>query len=551
MSKTQFATFSPEKQASILHDFMDLFRGNSRGYGVGEFIGAKQRETDNKWTPGHVRWTWGPPGDDQYLGHLRGDFLTGIGVLCDDGNVWFTCLDVDDYDIDYHDVMNKIQRLALPIVVFRTKSGGLRIALFFSEPVEAKDVLSRMKRLAGVLGYSGSEIFPKQVSLDVKNGDCPSWIFLPYGGTGDIFPEQGAMNDSGNLMDIPEAIRHCQRQRLTQKQFLELFAEEDRAKANGKANGNKHPKGTWMQEDTVEKTIDTMFWGGPPCLWTIVHTKYQHFQNNFLLNCAVFLKKKYPENWDKPLEWVNFNILQPTGNMQKLAEIIKSVKGHDYTFKCNDEPIVSFCFSDACRKQLFGVGDNSGVEGLELGMTVVNCIPRIYYVNAGNGDGRMMLEGKDIATYHKYKEKCLENGVKFPLNFTKSAEWDKLITKAMENATIVEPLSIQRTNVNEIELLSTWFSRVIPPWVKKGVVDDKTDYIRIKEVERRIYFKWERLADFLRRIYNERDAERMRIFVANQCEEHKEGRGHWWRHTWSISFDKFDEEAISRWLNPE
>src|ERR1700747_454204 len=154
MLETTFSSYSTGKQAQVLHDFMELFQGNDRGYGVGEFAGARQREEDNKWTPGHVRWTWGKPEAEQYHVHLAGKLLVGIGVLCDDGNVWFSCLDIDEYEIDYYEVMQKIKQTTLPLCVFRTKSGGLRITLFFDEPISAEDVIPRMRRLAARLGYA-------------------------------------------------------------------------------------------------------------------------------------------------------------------------------------------------------------------------------------------------------------------------------------------------------------------------------------------------------------------------------------------------------------
>src|ERR1700751_1740285 len=220
MSGTQYSNYQPDKQALLLNNFMDLFRGNERGHGIGEFVGVKQREEDNKWTPGHVRWTWGKPDRAQYHAHLNGDYLIGIGVLCDSGCVWFTCLDIDEYDIDYSAVMQKVRQTSLPLVVFRTKSGGLRITIFFSEPIEAEDVIPRMRKLAAMLGYAGCEVFPKQTKLLVDKGDCPSWIYLPYGGTGDVFPEQGCMNEGGNLMEIDEAMPYCLKRRLNKQNFM-------------------------------------------------------------------------------------------------------------------------------------------------------------------------------------------------------------------------------------------------------------------------------------------------------------------------------------------
>jgi hypothetical protein len=548
MSGTQYTTLPPEKQAFILKHFMNLFRGNDRGYGVGEFAGAKFDEDKNKWKPGHLRWTHGKPGDEQFHSHLSGNYLIGIGPICDDATCWFATLDVDKYDLDYIEEMEKIKRLGLPLVVFRTKSGGLRVTIFFSEAIDAVDVISRMKRLAGVLGYSGCEIFPKQASL-AKEGDCPNWIFLPYGGTGGIFPEQGCMNEMGNLMEIGEAMDLCTKSRIDRTKFMSLFAEEDKAKSNGKTNGSKHPKGAWVQEDTHEKTVDTMFWGGPPCLWTIVHTNYQHFQNNVLLACGVLFKHKYPDNWEGPLDYVNLYVLRPSGDPTKLAEVKKSLKSHDYNYRCKDEPIVGFCFSDACRRQPYGVGRDGGTDSLELGMTIVNCVPRQFWVNVG--EHRISFVADELLTQQRYKIKCLEHGVPFP-NSMKREDWESLVRRAIENATVVEPTSIMRTGAAEMEMISTWFARHVPIWIKLGRPDDRKDVLRVVEKEQRIYFKWENFVHFLRSAYSDREVKTMRSFLDEHCEEHgKEGRGHWWRCTWSIRFDKFDEEVIERWLNPD
>ena len=550
MSVTYYTTLNENQQASILKDFMALFRGNERGYGVGEFVGARQRETDNKWTPGHVRWTWGQPGEEQYASHLRGDSLTGIGVLCDDGNVWFTCLDVDDYDIDYSEVMSKINRLKLPLVVFRTKSGGLRICMFFSEPVEADMVIQRMHKLSASLGYAGCEIFPKQTKLLVEKGDCPSWIYLPYSATGDMFSEAGCMNDFGNLMELPEAMMHCKKMRIDRAHFLNLFASEKMADANGKKNGKKHPNRIWVEEGTKEDIIDEIFYDGPVCLRMLSRNGVGlGHQNHCLAHTATFLKKKY-ENWQKALEWFNYNVLVPPGDREKLADIIKRWDKGTYEYLCHNEPMQSYCDSLACRSKKYGVGSSGdGVRYPELGMTIVNRRPPIFIVSVG--EARLQMDSSELLNQNRFQEKFLEERIAIPAA-RKKEEHINWINMQMESATVVEPTNIMRTNAAEIEMISSWFSRVVPPWVKRGVNEDKKDRVRVKEEERRIYFKWELgLMEWLRRMYSDREVKTMRTFVDRNCEFHLEGRGHWWRYTYSISFDKFDEEDVERWLNPE
>jgi hypothetical protein len=546
---TTFSTLSLEKQSHVLKDFASLFRGNERGYGVGEFRDARQREEDNKWTPGHVRWVWGAPGQEQIAAHLKGELLTGIGVLCDDGKCWFACLDIDEYDeMDYKDVMQKIQATTLPLVVFRTKSGGLRICIFFSELIEATEVIPRMRKLAAILGYAGCEVFPKQTSLRVEKDDCPSWIYLPYGGTREIFAEQGAMNEGGNLMDIGEAVTYCMNRRLNRLNFFNLFAAEKAAETNGRRNGKKHPAGLWVEESTKEDTINAMFWDGPVCTWILARKGVgQGHRNNFLAHCATFLKKKY-ENWSAAIDWVNVNVLVPVGDLETLSNLKKRWNGHAYEYQCHDEPMATFCDAHGCRLKRYGVGSDGGIDYPELGMTIINTEPPTYMINAG--EHRIDMSPAEIYGIRTFQIKFLEKRARMPTNL-KQATHVNWINSLMDTATVVEPTHIMRANANELELLTSYFARYVPIWIRRGVPDDKSDAIRVKEEERRIYFKWEKLAEYLRRAYKDSDVKSMRKFIDAKGQYHLSDRGHWWRCTWSLSFDIFDEDDVSRWLHPD
>ncbi len=549
MSGTQFATFAPQKQASILHVFMDLFKGNDRGYGVGEFVGVKQRESDNKWTPGHTRWTWGQPGEEQYGAHLRGDYLTGIGVLCDNGSVWFSCLDIDEYEIDYSEVMSKVKRAGLPLVVFRTKSGGLRICIFFTEPIEADVVISRMHKLSASLGYAGCEIFPKQTKLLVEKGDCPSWIYLPYGGTGDVFPEQGCMNDMGNLMEISEAMAHCTDLRIDRSQFLNLFAAEKAADANGKKNGKKHPNGVWVNEGDKQDIIDEMFHDGPVCLRILSRLGiHQGQQNHALAHCATFLKKKY-ENWDKALEWVNYNVLVPVGDIEKLQSIIKRWENNKYEYQCHEEPMRSFCDSLACREKKYGVGSDMNITMPELGMTIINRKPRMFIISVG--EIRIQMEATQLINQNMFQNKFLEEGITVP-HQRKKEEHSNWINMQMASATVVEPSYLMRTNATELEIFERFLGWHLKSWVRRGMIPKETDIVRAVPKEKRFYFKWKDMESSLRKNMLDREIPSMRIFIENNCTHHKDdSRGRWWRYTYSISFDKFDEDMVNEWMSED
>jgi len=568
-SDNPFSTYAASKQAEIIAKLMELFKGNSRGFGLGEIKGAKFNEDKNKWIPGGVRWQWGAASEAEWRLHLTGLRFLGIGPILDDSTVWFSCIDVDrtqdniDYEFDYADEMGKIKRSGFPLIVYRTKSGGLRVTIFFSEPVEAELAIKRMKQIAAQLGYAGQEIFPKQSKLDVEHGDCPSWIYLPYGPIGENqFPEQCCMNESGNAMDLYESVIHAMRMRISKQKFYDLFVAEISAKSNGRANGKKHPKGKWVDPnggESYEDSVKTMFWDGPICLWHISLEKSTHDQHYFLLNCGIFLKRKYPENWDKALEWVNFNVLRPTGDIAKLEIMIKDLKNRGdrpYEYTCKNPPICNRCHAHACKKQPFGVGQGNGVDHYELALTVWNSKPQIFFTNVGQE--RIACNAQELESLKLYRKKCLEYTLSFP-DMMPQREWDRIIKYSLENATIVDPPELLKTNANEIAILQRFFGAHIPRSVRawgndylsgKGKPDD---LVRIREKEGRIYFKFDGFENFCRRSFNMGKKEfqdfRMYISEKGQWHDRTESLGGWYRSTFSMDMGLFNEDVVKRWLN--
>jgi hypothetical protein len=541
---------------------MGLFRGNTKGHGVGDPArGLSLRAADNKWNYDKEKkatyWRHGAPELEHYTDHLEGRKAIGIGPILDNGMVWFCCLDVDKYELDYAEEMEKITKSGLPLVVYRTKSGGIRPALFFKEQVEAEIAYNTMKNISARLGYAPCEIFPKQVTALDKD-DMPSWIFLPYGPTHDKFSDQCCMNAYGNPMTLEDAIGFAEDHRISREELLALSAADGKVKSEARATGRKtHGAGKWQEEETEELTRIATFCDGPDCLWHISKSGCQQgSQHNFLLNVAAFLKRKYPENWKDALKWVNFRILRPPGDPERITELIKSVASKTYEYTCKDEPIVSHCNPYLCRMAKYGVGnDKAQAEHIEMGLTIWNTEPRKYFVNIGNK--RIWLTGKEMLGQNLYREKCLEYGVSFP-DKMKQSDWDAIIRRAVDNATIVDPPEILRTNASEIDILHIYFSLHIPNGVRSGgeeyLAGKIGDLVRLKVKEETIYFKWHGLARF---VYggvrlNGKELEALKMFIVNRGREYgKTELRDWFRCTLSLPFAVFDEAVVDKWLHPE
>ncbi len=112
--------------------------------------------------------------------HLSGKGASlGIIPINAENKCKWGCVDVDQYPLDHKQLVEKIRRLKLPLVVCRSKSGGAHCFLFSVEWVEASDMQKSLQNIAAALGYGGSEVFPKQVKLHLDRGDVGK-LFKTY-----------------------------------------------------------------------------------------------------------------------------------------------------------------------------------------------------------------------------------------------------------------------------------------------------------------------------------------------------------------------------------
>ena len=104
-----------------------------------------------------------------------------IGACYDQAKRWqWGAIDVDLYQHDYEPILKQIHKLKLPLIMFRSKSGGAHLYIFLSEPISATEIRDRLAEFASALGYGNCEIFPKQEEVIVQRGDVGNFINLPY-----------------------------------------------------------------------------------------------------------------------------------------------------------------------------------------------------------------------------------------------------------------------------------------------------------------------------------------------------------------------------------
>ena len=96
---------------------------------------------------------------------------------------------------------------------------------------------------------------------------------------------------------------------------------------------------------------------GPPCLQALVQQGFpQGTRNNGLFAIGVYCRKAFPDNWEQEIETKNTECMDPPLDSKEVQLIVKQVGKKDYNYKCNDQPLSSFCNSALCRTRKHGIG---------------------------------------------------------------------------------------------------------------------------------------------------------------------------------------------------
>jgi hypothetical protein len=272
-----------------------------------------------------------PVTDELWTNHLEGQGAAlGIIPITENNDCRWGCIDIDQYDLDHLSLIKSIRSLKLPVIVCRSKSGGAHVFLFTTENIPASLMQSKLKQMSIILGYEGSEIFPKQTEILVERGDTGNFLNLPY--HNQMKGLRYAINDEGNGCTLEEFYK-----------LYDLYARD---------------KGAVEKIKIEEEKITEAFPGGPPCLNKLAAIGFgEGSRNNALFSIAVYYKQANPDTWEDEIVKANIKYMEPPLSNNEVQQLIKSVnkKGYD-KYRCKDAPINSVCQSGLCRTKRFGVG---------------------------------------------------------------------------------------------------------------------------------------------------------------------------------------------------
>ncbi len=395
---------SASSDARHAERFMRLFTGYDRAFGI--YNGITEQREDGKKLGTQRETKRGAVTVDLWRKHLAGTSGLGIIPICADSTVVWGAIDIDVYaELDHKELATRFERLRLPLIVCRSKSGGAHIFSFASEPIPAALMVGKLRELAAILGHGNAEIFPKQTVIDPDRGDAGSWLNMAYfngmlGGRHAVRADGDAM-DAGEFLDAAEKVRQSRE---------------------------------WFKERTITPSSELP--QAPPCLQHLVQIGFgEGSRNNGLFNLGVYCRKVDSGNWEAMLDEMNQNYMKPQLPPEEVMRLKKSLRGKTYTYKCHDQPIAAYCNRAVCRTRKYGIG--GAAIDLEFGgLTKVNTDPVTWFWEVMGK--RVELSTDDLQDPYKFQRKCMDALTAMPA-IPKREEWQEIISKAMETAVELEP----------------------------------------------------------------------------------------------------------------
>ena len=277
---------------------------------------------------------------DKYKEHLDGGDGLAVEPLRADNTCFFSAIEIDVYGINYTTLIQRLYRHGLKFAPFVSKSGGLHMYFFYSEPEKGKAVIDAMAKIIEVFGLnrlytsdkgkSKVEIFPKHSVL--KPNSMGSHIFLPYYGVA-ANPKcpQRLITTEGKLVGIEKAISAID--------------------------------GMFTSVDEIQTTMKQLPYSDAPfCVQMITLTgalAEGDGRNDFIYQAAVYLKKKQKENFLPELLAINAELAEPQPD-KDVVSTFNSVMSKQLEYKCKTGVCSEFCDTKLCRLREYGVGKEKG-----------------------------------------------------------------------------------------------------------------------------------------------------------------------------------------------
>lgn len=385
--------------------FEALYRGLQRAHGAYTVTHADEAKAGKM--AGKAVTVMEQPTVEKWARHLAGEQGLGLVPIDENNRCRWGAIDIDEYREGLlEEVEAKTLELALPLICIRTKSGGIHVTCYLTEPVDARIVRGKMMEIAGALGYAGVEIYPKQTVL-ASERDCGNWLNMPY-------------------FDAGKTTRYAiyKGQPLTAEKFISLAMALRRT-----------------PQEFIQIALPTSehFADGPPCLQTLAMQRVAvGGRNDALFAMGVYAKMKFGSDvWEAELDTYNSTLFTPPLPSREVQTLIKSLgRKAGYFYPCSKPPLTSYCNKHECGKREFGIGQGASEPTLSIGQLVKLCTEPPTWIIDVEG-ARFELETEELMSQAKFAKCCLERINQWP-PMVKPAVWQKLVQDRLTNVELIE-----------------------------------------------------------------------------------------------------------------
>lgn len=429
--------------------FHELFAGRDDVYGTYEVPVGRKPDKNGK-VHGVGRLIREPATEEIYTQHLAGTKSIGIVPIMNDDTVWWFAIDVDSYKSEnlHVELADKIRTLNLPLLVFSSKSGGAHLYCFLAEPIPAVQARVLAKKWKAALGIEKADIFPGQDKL--VGTSFGSWISLPYFGT-----QRPWMGPEGSG---PKGLR----------QFVEyanehLFTVEDLAHREAAAEHIRQE----MIAEAEDVSLDHA--EAPPCVQRMMKDGgLDGYRNNRLTQCAMYLKKAFPDEWEEMLYEFNREYADEPLSMGEVVAIIRSVKRQQRHYMCHKEGIEELCDKKACLKRKFGIGKGTTDFGFAVDKVIKVGTDEPYYKIIVNGT-EVKMDLDDFFDHRRFK-RAVFAALDFRVPNMKLEEWDNMVNELMKDVEHEEAPIELSSRGRGINYFREWIERSLVPHHKIDAV---------------------------------------------------------------------------------
>lgn len=383
--------------------FSMLFDGNERSHGV--------------WNPKNGKMFTQPSvaTTEDYENHLNGKTGLGVVPINDANECFFGVVDIDNHglghDLPLAEVSTLAERARLPVIVARSKSGGIHCYTFCQAPIQAAILRSKMKAWAKTLGYPQAEIYPRQDTLREESDgsrQLGNWINLPY------FNEQNTTRFAwarGLAITLDQFLDLAERGLSTEADLDEVHAD--------------HPE-------------------APPCVSRFLADGVDAgVRNEAMYNIVVYMKRAFPENYRDRAYDANIKSFNPPLSYSEARRTIQSASRRDYKYKCDEEPCKSHCNRPVCLTKTFGVGSYDDDNGTNHGALPVFADLVQYTTDpvkwSVKMDGVLVdnLSTEDIMRYSRMEMVIIER-LRRGAPMLKEKDWRAIVNSLLEKVRIIE-----------------------------------------------------------------------------------------------------------------